>query len=548
MSGRNLLSTIWGIPTVLLLIVTVAVALADDAYSSTVILTTLHGEHPGDQYGISIANAGDVNGDGYQDLLVGANLSDAGGCASGRCYLYLGGQEMDTLAALTITGAPGDRLGSRVAGGGDFNGDGFADFAVYSAGDSTSPGKVLVFFGSYFPDAVPDLILEGSGRGDNFGYALSLEGDLDGDGFSDLVVGAPGADSTGFVYIYFGSTAPDTLPDLVIRGETGGDYFGCSVSTAGDVDGDGMDDLVVGARLNSETAFWAGKVYVFSGGAVMDTIPDLEITGESMGDGFGSSVLISGDVNGDYYSDLIVGAPYFNTAQGTDAGKVYIYFGGPMLDASADAEIVGELSQDLFGYSIGAMDENGDGTGDVVVGAPNHPGSGVQFGKVYLYYGGSPFDTTCDYSDVGGDSLDGLGFSMASFERLVYQPDGSGQFASGAWNMDGRGGVRVYAGGQVTAGVDGVNGPDGFVVELFPNPSRGLIRMRLGVEREVEVRAELYDVAGRRVGGLVSRIGPGEETVDWNGGITTRRLPPGVYFLKVAVGGRKVTRKVLIMR
>jgi len=390
--------------------------------------------------------------------------------ASGKCYLYLGGQVIDTVAALTMIGSEGDRLGSRVAGGGDLNGDGFDDFAVYASGDSTSAGNVLVFYGSYGLDGVEDTLLGGSRRGDKFGYALSLRGDLNGDGFSDLVVGAPGEDSTGVVYVYLGSSAPDTFPDLVIHGELAGDYFGCAVSTTGDVNGDGYDDLIIGARLNSGTAFWAGKAYIFFGGPGMDASPDMEISGESIGDGSGSSVLICPDLNGDSYDDLIITAPYHNTAQGSDAGKVYIYLDGPLLDSSVDAELLGELAQDLFGYAVGAVDENGDGLADIVVGAPNHPGSGVQFGKVYLFHGGFPFDTTCDYSDTGTDSLDGLGFSIAAFNRFNYRPDGSGQFAAGAWNMNDRGAVKLYGEGLIPASVDGVSGFGGPHCRCIPQP------------------------------------------------------------------------------
>jgi len=514
------------------------------------VLSILHGEDDGDQFGISIANAGDVNGDGYQDLIVGASLSDEGGYSGGKCYLYLGGQVIDTLPRLTIVGKEGERLGSRVGGGGDLNGDGFDDFVIYAAGDTNSAGVVFVYLGGFQPDGVPDLIINGSGHGDRFGYAISLAGDLNGDGFSDLVIGAPEANSNGKIYIYFGSEEPDTIADLVIAGLSNDEFFGCAISTSGDVNGDGYDDLLVGARRNSDVSFWAGKAYLYLGGSQMDTTCDLEISGEFMGDGFGASVCISPDINGDNYDDFVIGAPYFNTTVGSDVGKVYIYLGGSSLDDVVDAEIIGELAQDMFGYSVASEDIDGDGLADVIIGAPNYGGTEVQMGKVYLFYGGIPFDTTCDFADVGLDTLDGLGFSVAAFSQLTYHSDGSGEFAAGAWNMDGKGAVEIYGSELVPTSADAIDVPGiASVVEIFPNPSYGRVMMRMKLERALNVEVILYDVSGRRVVRKdIGRMGPGEELIYPVTGSTFTSLKAGVYFLRVKIGQHEVVKKLLIMR
>jgi len=336
----------------------------------------------------------------------------------------------------------------------------------------------------------------------------------------------------------------------ILHGESRGDQFGISIANAGDVNGDGYDDILVGAGRNSEVSFWAGKVYLYLGGSQIDTTCDLELSGEFMGDGFGTSVCISPDVNGDSYGDLIIGAPYFNTSEGSDVGKVYVYFGGLSMDPVVDVEVIGELLQDIFGYSIASGDVDGDNLGNLIIGALNYGGSEAQMGRVYLFCGGIPFDITCDFWDTGLDTLDGLGFSLSAFGQFTYHGDGSGGFAAGAWNMNGRGAVKVYGSELIPASAGAIDLPEIVsTLEIFPNPSTTMVMMRIRLEQASNVEADLYDISGRRIlQKNIGFIGPGEEVLDLVENTIFASLKPGVYFLRVKIGKREFVRKVLIMK
>ncbi|MCP4245630.1 MAG: hypothetical protein GY778_01140, partial [bacterium] len=177
----------------------------------------------------------------------------------------------------------------------------------------------------------------------------------------------------------------DTTADLTFTGEAAGDYFGFSVGTAGDVNGDGFDDLIVGAYLNDAGGMDAGQAHVFYGGPDADTTADLFFTGEAAGDNFGVSVGTAGDVNRDGFPDLIVGA-WGNAAGGVAAGRAYVFYGGLGADTTADLTITGEAPVDRFGRSAGAAgDVNGDGFDDLIVGAYNNDAGGAEAGRAYLY-------------------------------------------------------------------------------------------------------------------------------------------------------------------
>src|SRR5262249_4069322 len=155
-----------------------------------------------DQLGTSVASAGDMNGDGFADIIVGAPLSDVGGVDAGRAYVFFGGRSPDAVADITMTGAAaGDQLGYFVAPAGDVNGDGFAD-AIAGApfsdqGATVDIGRAYVFYGGPTADGVADFTMIGAAAGDNFGNAVAPAGDVNADGFSDVIVGADNNDAGG---------------------------------------------------------------------------------------------------------------------------------------------------------------------------------------------------------------------------------------------------------------------------------------------------------------------------------------------------------------
>jgi Tol biopolymer transport system component len=381
---------------------------------------TLMGEAMGDQFGVSVGTAGDVNGDGFSDVIVGANFNDAGGTNAGRAYVYYGGPGADTAPDLTLTGEVTlDSFGFSVGMAGDVNGDGFSDVIVgapLSSAGGADAGRAYVYFGGPGADTVVDLTLTGEDLGDYFGWSVGTAGDVNGDGFSDVIAGAmfndAGGTNAGRAYVYYGGPDADAVADLTLTGEAPGDYFGMSVGTAGDVRGDAFSSVMVGAPLSSAGGASAGRAYVYHGSLGTDAVADLTLTGEAVGDQFGYSVGTAGDVNGDGLSDLIVGAPW-NDAGGTDAGEptdtgqAYVYYGGPGADTVVDLTLAGEAMGDQFGWSVGtAGDVNGDGFSDLIVGALFNDAGGTDAGRAYVYRidAASPRTTRVSVSSTGGQA------------------------------------------------------------------------------------------------------------------------------------------------
>ena len=360
------------------------------------------GEAAGDYLGRSISGAGDVNNDGYDDLIVGASGNDGGGDNAGRAYVF-SGSDGDTLYVFTGEAA-GDQFGYSVSGTRDVNNDGYDDLIVGANGNDAggeAAGRAYVFSGS---DGDTLYVFTGEEAYDSFGESVSGAGDMNDDGYDDLVVGAwPAGDpNAGRAYVYSGQTG---VLLHAFTGEAAGDYFGTSVSGAGDVNDDGYADLIVGASGNDGAGENAGRAYVYSGG-----ISVFCFTGEAEGDEFGYSVSGAGDVNNDSYDDLIVGA-YRNQAGGYDAGRAYVYSGqtGVLLWT-----FTGEAAEDRLGESVsGAGDVNNDGFDDLIVGAQWNDAGGDESGRAYVF-SGSNGDTLHVFTgeaahDLFGASVSGAG-------------------------------------------------------------------------------------------------------------------------------------------
>jgi len=217
------------------------------------------------------------------------------------------GQEL-----VNFTGsAAGDHMGYSVSNAGDVNSDGYDDVivgAIHNSDGGSNAGQAYVFYCGPDMDNIADVTFTGKAVNDYFGDSVSSAGDVNGDGYDDVIIGA-GANGISYANIYFGGQNMDNNPDVTFTGESAADYYGRSVSGAGDVNGDGYDDVIVGAYwYNSET----GRAYIYYGGANMDNAADVILTGgDGMGAGFGASVSSACDVNNDGYADVIVGEPYY---------------------------------------------------------------------------------------------------------------------------------------------------------------------------------------------------------------------------------------------
>jgi hypothetical protein len=382
---------------------------------------TLVGAVPGETFGCSVASAGDVNGDTYADVIVGAYQSGTAVNPSGRAYIYFGGPHADDRPDVTLSGeAAGDAFGVSVASAGDVNRDGFADVIVgayENDAKGANAGRAYVYFGGPTMDDKPDLVLTGEAAGDAFGYAVAGAGDVNHDGFADVVVGAyensaRGA-GAGRAYVYYGGARPDALPDAILNGEAAGDRFGISVAGAGDVNGDGFADIIVGAYQNDAGGVDAGRACVYFGGPRPMERANVVLTGAAPGDAFGFAVSGAGDVNKDGFDDMIVGA-YHNGAGGKDAGRAYVYSGGKSIEPTPSAVFTGEAPGDAFGYAVAsAGDANGDGYADIVVGAYGNDAGGSAAGRAYVFLGGATPDPVADWLLTGDQTLDNLGLAVS---------------------------------------------------------------------------------------------------------------------------------------
>jgi hypothetical protein len=359
---------------------------SNSGFGAGLDLSTLNGSNgfaingiaAGNRSGWSVSSAGDVNGDGFDDLIIGTRLDSPNGLPfAGQSYVVFGsnsgfgaGLDLSTLNGsngFAINGiAAGDRLGLSVSSAGDVNGDGFDDLIIGAA--NTDPngiryaGQSYVVFGSNsgFGAGLDLSTLNGSNvfaingiaAGDGSGLSVSSAGDVNGDGFDDLIIGALGADPNGInlagqSYVVFGSNSGfgagldlSTLNGsngFAINGIAAFDVSGRSVSSAGDVNGDGFDDLIIGASASPNGIDGAGQSYVVFGSnsgfganlnlSALNGSNGFAINGIAAGDSSGYSVSSAGDVNGDGFDDLIIGAIFASPNGISEAGQSYVVFG-----------------------------------------------------------------------------------------------------------------------------------------------------------------------------------------------------------------------------
>ena len=350
----------------------------------------------GDNLGFSVASAGDVNGDGLDDVLMGARGSDAAAIQAGRVYLFLGpvtGSQVDDADAV-ISGTAFEEIGRSVSAAGDLNGDGFGDVLVGTGiGGPLDEGRVYVFNGPIsgaLTLADADAVIVGPVADDALGASLAPAGDLDGDGFDDIVVGAPrtvalgNTNGPGRVFVFHGplkGTISASSAAAVLVGELDNDDFGISVAV-GDVSGDGVTDLVVGADQlfrNDGT----GKAYVFHGplaGSFQGANANAILRGSALKDRFGASVGAA-DLDGDGKSEVIIGAPGALLA----SGRGYV-FRGPVsgvVPAAAASFLASGASGDELGTSVCAARVGTDKLPSATFGASTLSSGGVGYVAAY---------------------------------------------------------------------------------------------------------------------------------------------------------------------
>ena len=423
-----------------------------NGFPASMNLSTLNGTNgfkinavsSNDNLGVSVSSAGDVNGDGMDDLIIGAYfVGNNGNGNSGSSYVVFGKATFaSSINVSSLNGSNGflingaatnDYSGNSVSSAGDINGDGIDDLVIgsFRSGLNENGSAYVVFGRNTFSstlnlsglNGVNGFKLNGTSGSDRAGESVSAAGDFNGDGVDDLMVGAAYADGNGLTYVVLGHTGnfPNTIElsglsgtsGFIIKGAADGNRFGGSVSDAGDVNGDGIDDVIIGARRVTSNQNREGASYVIFGKTGSFANP-LNVSGLNGSDGFvvngiesydrsGKAVSSAGDINGDGFTDVIIGAEYAAPSGNISDGFSYVIFGkkngfNPVielsnLDGGNGFAIVGADEFEYSGKSVSsAGDLNGDGVDDLIIGAfgaDNSTGAGyVLFGDDTIFKDG----------------------------------------------------------------------------------------------------------------------------------------------------------------
>ncbi|MEH2058871.1 MAG: hypothetical protein V7K97_22490 [Nostoc sp.] len=417
----------------------------------------INGIAAGDYSGISVSNAGDINNDGVDDLIIGAFNADPNGKHdAGQSYVVFGGTNVGSGGTLNLSSlngtngfaingiAAGDYLGISVSNAGDINKDGVDDLIIgasyaFTNGKSYTGQSYVVFGGTNLGsggtfnlsslNGTNGFAINGIAAGDASGISVSNAGDINNDGVDDLIIGASyaspnGNRSAGQSYVVFGGTnlgSGGTLNlsslngtnGFLINGIAADDYSPSSLSNAGDINNDGVDDLIIGAYSADPNGIPnAGQSYVVFGGTNLGNGGTLNlsslngtngfaINGIAAGDYLGVSVSNAGDINNDGVDDLIIGAPDADINCGYVAGQSYVVFGGTNLGSGGTLNLsslngtngfaINGAAGDYLGISVSnAGDINNDGIDDLIIGAADASPNGIpNAGQSYVVFGGT---------------------------------------------------------------------------------------------------------------------------------------------------------------
>ena len=529
------------------------------------------GDQAGARFG-TVAPAGDVNGDGYDDLIVGAYDYDDPESDEGKVYLYLGAS-----AGLSPTSSwsaqcdrPGAHFGDKLSGVGDVNGDGYDDVLIGAGGYTrtlTEQGAAFLYLGG--PGglaAQPAWVMEGDQPGGDFGACAQPAGDVNGDGYADVILGAwlydSGQADEGKAFVYMGSdTGLARTPAWTGESNSVGAAYGYFCTTAGDLNGDGYDDVVVGARrLTAGGQSSRGRAYVYYGSASgLSLTAGWTKDGEKANDEFGNSPATAGDVNGDGYDDLIVNAFRYDVPNGAaNVGAAYLFLGSPTgLGPNAAWKKVGDQADTYYAYHVdGAGDVNRDGYGDVLVTASdlNVPGV-VDAGRAYVYLGSaSGLADTATWTQDGDQDYCQLGNAGRGAGDL--NGDGYADIATGLLFRDigalaDAGRATVFYG--CPDGLTGVTPLDPGALSFAvagPNPFVQTVDLAYTLARRAPVRIIVVDASGRAVATLVDGVRePGRHRAAWDGRSSDGgRVPSGIYLARCDAGAESRSVKLIRLK
>lgn len=403
-------------------------------------------------FGTDVAGIGDVDGDGYGELVVGAPRYDGVGTVT---LFYGSASGPDRDSRVTLSGQDEDEdFGSAVCGPGDVNGDGYADLVVGSPGAQLDRGALTLYLGSAEGLTLSTRTVPFDADTTNFvGFPVAPAGDVDGDGYADLLVGAVGHSETdtyaGAVYLYPGSAEGLGSPTKLLAPDGAAfDTFGYSLAH-GDFDGDGFSDVAIGANGSDAVANNAGAVYLAYGSTTgLGALSRLTASDGASTDTYGGALAGVPDTNGDGFDELLVGA-HLHDAGGLNSGAAYLYLGSAAgIDPSSERLLTAADAQefDNFGVSVaGAGDVNGDGYGDVVIGAWDEDEAGFNAGAAYVFFGSvTGIQTRTQDKRTAPSPLDTQYFGAAVHGAGDVDQDGYADLVIGAEGDD----TQAYDGGR----------------------------------------------------------------------------------------------------
>jgi hypothetical protein len=462
------------------------------------LLTTIHGENNGDSFS-SIDAIGDIDGDGYDDFIIG----DGGKYVK----LYFGGSPFDTLKCIKFLQGERRRVYASCCGKGDLNGDGYNDFVLNTLYD-VNDYRVEIYYGGKNKRTydTPDIAITNNGWYYNFG-GRTIEGDINGDGYKDLIISAPNDDydARGRVYIYYGGKSMDTAVDVYLEGEDHFDMFGYSISVVGDINGDGYDDFLVGApQLLKGTP---GKAYLFYGGPNIGFNNCVRFVGDSTDIQYGKIVSCLCDVNGDGINDF-----------GIVAIKSIKIFSGKTLK-----KIVGfnhNNSNNDFWFLGKIGDINKDGKDDYT----------IIDNRINFYFGNTIPDTTSNiYLDYWGNKAINLG---------NINDDKKNEIAIGrSYGENPVGIVNIYS----YCDLDNIKDPplsiltsDYKIYNNYPNPFNLTTTIKYYLSKDFNITIDILNVNGEKINTLFSGVqSPGLHSIVWNGINSRGQIAvSGIYFVR----------------